>query len=153
MPFRQAPFRTSQVGENLHSFHKGFLQGDTVTMRALCQTDKDVLITRLKNINISGSFVKVTFSHVFRLRRADTRKPRNASVLSTHSDTQAVPAFHCIRMFKGISSTRAFKKRTDTLSTIASKRSKNYFDTLVLLKRAFRHARVLFLNARFRPSN
>ena len=48
-----------------------------------------------------------------------TRKPRHASVLSTHSDTQAVPALHCIRMFKGIFSTRAFLKRTDTLSTIA----------------------------------
>ena len=36
-----------------------------------------------------------------------TRKPRHASVFSTHSDTQAVPAFH------------AFLKRTDTLSTIA----------------------------------
>ena len=47
-----------------------------------------------------------------------TRKPRHASVFSTHSDTQAVPAFHCIRMFKGIFSTRALLKRTDTLSTI-----------------------------------
>ena len=44
-----------------------------------------------------------------------TRKPRHASVLSTHSDTQAVPAFHCIRMFKGISSTRALLEHTDTL--------------------------------------
>ena len=48
-----------------------------------------------------------------------TRKTRHASVLSTHSDTQAVPAFHYIRMFKGIFSTRALIKRTDTLSTIA----------------------------------
>ena len=47
-----------------------------------------------------------------------TRKPRHASV-STHSDTQAVPAFHCIRKFKGVFSTHAFLKRTDTLSTIA----------------------------------
>ena len=39
-----------------------------------------------------------------------TRKPRHASVFSTHSDTQAVPRFHCIRMFKGIFSTRAFLK-------------------------------------------
>ena len=31
-----------------------------------------------------------------------TRKPRHASVFGTHSDTQAVPALHCIRMFKGI---------------------------------------------------
>ena len=31
-----------------------------------------------------------------------TRKPRHASVCNTHSDTQAVPAFDCIRMFKGI---------------------------------------------------
>ena len=35
-----------------------------------------------------------------------TRKARHASVFSTHSDTQAVPAFHCIRMFKGTFSTR-----------------------------------------------
>ena len=47
-------------------------------------------------------------------------------------------------MFKGIFSTRAFLKRTDTLSTIAEKRSKNHFNTLVFLKRAFRHARVRF---------
>ena len=38
-------------------------------------------------------------------------------VLSKHSDTQAGPAFHCIRMFKGILSTRALLKRTDALST------------------------------------
>ena len=31
-----------------------------------------------------------------------TRKPRHASVFSTHSDTQAVLAFHCIRICKGI---------------------------------------------------
>ena len=33
---------------------------------------------------------------------------RHASVFSTNSDTQAVPAmnFHCIRMFKGIFSKR-----------------------------------------------
>ena len=71
-----------------------------------------------------------------------TRKPRHASVFSTHSDTQSVPAFHCIRMFKGTFSTCAFLKRTDTLSIIALKRSKNHFDALVFLKRAFRHARV-----------
>ena len=31
-----------------------------------------------------------------------TRKPRHASVFSTHSDTQPVPAFHCIRLFKNL---------------------------------------------------
>ena len=36
-------------------------------------------------------------------------KPRHASVFSTHSDTQAVPAFHYIRMFKGIFDTLAYK--------------------------------------------
>ena len=41
------------------------------------------------------------------LRRADTQTPTRYSVFSTHSDTQAVPAFHCrIRTFKGIFSTR-----------------------------------------------
>ena len=55
-----------------------------------------------------------------RLRRANTQTPTRYSVFSTHSDTQAVPAFYCIlRMFKGTCSTRAFLKRTDTLSTIA----------------------------------
>ena len=45
-----------------------------------------------------------------------TRKPQHASVFSTHSDTQAVPAFHCIRMLKGtFFDTLAFLKRTDTL--------------------------------------
>ena len=29
-----------------------------------------------------------------------TRKPRHASAFSTHSDTQAVPTFHCTRTFK-----------------------------------------------------
>ena len=33
------------------------------------------------------------------LRRADTQTPTRHSVFSTHSDTQAVPAFHGIRMF------------------------------------------------------
>ena len=43
---------------------------------------------------------------------------------------------------------RAFLKRTDTLSTIAEKRSKNHFDTLAFFKTlAFRHARVRFQNA------
>ena len=41
-----------------------------------------------------------------------TRKPRHASVFSTHSDTQAAPAFHCRRMFKGMFfDTLAFLKR------------------------------------------
>ena len=49
-----------------------------------------------------------------------TRKPRHACVFSTHSDTQAVSAFHCTWVFKGsfCVSVRFFK-RTDTLSTNA----------------------------------
>ena len=39
---------------------------------------------------------------VVRNLEGPTRKPRHATVFNTHSDTQAVPAFHCIRMFKGI---------------------------------------------------
>ena len=43
------------------------------------------------------------------LRRADTQTPtRERNVFSTHSDKQAVPACHCMRIFKGIFSTRAF---------------------------------------------
>ena len=51
-----------------------------------------------------------------------TCKPRHASVFSTHSDTQAVPAFHCIQMFKGIffdTVAASVLKRTDTLFTNA----------------------------------
>ena len=51
-----------------------------------------------------------------------TRKPRHASVFRTHSDTQAVPTFHCIRMLKGIFSTCAPSKRADTRSTVDFKR-------------------------------
>ena len=42
----------------------------------------------------------LTLALTLKLRRAHTRT-RHASVFSMHSDTQAVPAFHCIRMFKG----------------------------------------------------
>ena len=73
-----------------------------------------------------------------------TRKPRHASAFSTHSDTQAFPTVHCIRMFKGILSTRAFLTRTDTLSANAYRSLRHCFDTLAFLKRAFRHARVRF---------
>ena len=71
-----------------------------------------------------------------------TRKRRHASVFSTHSDTQAVPAFHCI-MFKGIFSTRTFKTHRHEIDHCV-KEVQNHFDTLVFLKRAFRHARVRF---------
>ena len=63
-----------------------------------------------------------------------THKPRHASVFNTHSDTQAVPAFQCIQMFKGLLSTRAFLKRTDTLSTNAFK-SRHFFDALAFPNR------------------
>ena len=66
-----------------------------------------------------------------------TRKPQHASFLRMHSDTQAVPTIHCIRMFKRSFSPRAFFERTDTLSTNAK--------TLAFLERAFRHACVRFL--------
>ena len=36
------------------------------------------------------------------LSQGPTRKPRYTSVFRLHSDTQAVPAFHCARMLKGI---------------------------------------------------
>ena len=57
-------------------------------------------------------FQSTCFKGFWDLLEGPTRKPRHASVFSTHSDTQAVPAFHCIRMFKSIFSTRAFLKRT-----------------------------------------
>ena len=66
-----------------------------------------------------GDFLRSACSPGIPSLEGPTRKPRHASVFSTHSETQAVPAFHCMRMFKGIISTRAFLKRTDTLSTIA----------------------------------
>ena len=50
------------------------------------------------------------FPAAFLSLEGPTRKPRHASVFSTHSDTQAVPAFHCTRMFNSIFSTRVFFK-------------------------------------------
>ena len=46
---------------------------------------------------IRQKFALAGYQHLER----PTRQPQHASVFSTHSDTQAVPAFHCIRMFKG----------------------------------------------------
>ena len=37
-------------------------------------------------------------------------------IFSTHSDTQAVPAFHCIGMLKGIFRDAGIFKRADTLT-------------------------------------
>ena len=63
----------------------------------------------LKNMDhrVGCRQVSVCDSHFSNVKRTGknlegpTRRPRHASVFSTHSDTQAVPAFHCIRMFKG----------------------------------------------------
>ena len=49
------------------------------------------------------------------------RKPRHASVFSTRSDTQAVPALHCIRMFKGTCSTCTFSKRALDMSVFKAR--------------------------------
>ena len=52
--------------------------------------------------------------HRWHISLGPTRKFRHARVFRTHSDTQAVPAFHCIRVSNGVFSTRAFLKCTDT---------------------------------------
>ena len=73
-----------------------------------------------------------------------TRKPRHASVFSTHSDTQAVPAFHCIRMSQGsFRHASVFKTHQHAVYQYLQK-PPTFFDTLAFLKRAFRHARVRF---------
>ena len=59
-----------------------------------------------------------------------TRKPRHASVFSTHSDTQAAPAFHCIGMFKGIFSTRAFFLTHRHAVYQCLQKLRHFFDTL-----------------------
>ena len=45
------------------------------------------------------------------------RKPRHASVLSTHSDTQAVPTSHCARMFKALKTTEIWAETPGKKST------------------------------------
>ena len=74
-----------------------------------------------------------------------TRKPRHASVFGTHSDTQAVPAFHCIRMFKGIFRHASVFKTHHCLKEVQKPfRHASVFKTRVstracpFLKRAFR---------------
>ena len=90
-----------------------FLQGNLHAHKFLVSGGAGILIFFWGGGSADFSFMGA------RILEGPTRKPRHASVFSTHSDTQAVPAFHCTRMFKGIFSTRAFLKRTDTLSTIA----------------------------------
>ena len=83
-----------------------------------------------------------------------TRKPRHARVFSMHSDTQPVPEFPCIRMIKGIcfdTQANCFTHRHAVYQCL--KKPPTFFRHARVSKtRAFRHARVRFLNARFRPS-
>ena len=82
-----------------------------------------------------------------------TRKPRHASVFSTHSDTQAVPAFHCIRLCL-----KAFFRHASVFKT----HRHAVYHCLKEVQEPFRHASAFktrvstracpFLNARFRPS-
>ena len=78
-------------------------------------------------------------------RRADTQTPTRNNVFSTHSDTQAVPAFHCIRLcLKAVfRHARVFKTHRHAVYHCL-KEVQNHFNTRVFLKRAFRHSRVYF---------
>ena len=82
------------------------------------------------------------------LRGADTQTPTRHSVFSTHSDTQAVPAFHCIRMFKGIfRRSSVFKTHRHAVYHCLKKVQKPFRHASVFKTLAFRHARDRFLNA------
>ena len=75
-----------------------------------------------------------------------TRKPWHASFFRTHSDTQTVPTFHCIRMSKHI----CFETRVLRTHRHAAYLKKGP-ETLAFLE-TLRHVRLRFSNARFRPS-
>ena len=79
-----------------------------------------------------------------------TCKPRHAGVLRTHSDTQAVPAFHCLRTFTRAFATRRFLKCTYMLSTNAEERPWNasVFRMCVSTCMSDFKTRVLILNGR-----
>ena len=72
---------------------------------------KNTKILRIQSQNFVNKKTRATefqglscrFRPVLWYLEGPTRKPRRASVFSTQSDMQAVPAFHCIRMFKGFS--------------------------------------------------
>ena len=62
-----------------------------------------------------------------------TRKPRHASVFSTHSDTRTVPAFHCIRLCL-----KAFFRRASVFKT----HRHAVYHCLKEIQKPFRHASV-----------
>ena len=113
-----------------------------------CRTQRAQTLTKIQDFRPGLQFSSANEERTFRASHTlegPTRKPRHASVFSTHSDTQAVPALHCIRMFQGIFSTRysVFKTHRHTVGQCL-KSLRHLFDTLAFLKRAFRHARVRF---------
>ena len=67
-------------------------------------------------------------------RRTDTQTltMRRASVFSTHCNTQAIPAFRCIRMFKSMFLTCACLKGTDTLCSNTKKPMRERFKNMRL---------------------
>ena len=81
------------------------------------------------------------------LRRAGpTHKPRHASVFSTHSDTQAVPAFHCIRLCLKASFRHAsvFKKHRHTIHHCLKEVQKTFRHAMFLGNGGITVSRVLF---------
>ena len=68
-----------------------------------------------------------------KLRRADTQTPTRWCVLSTHSDTQAVPAIHCIRICL-----KAFFRHASVFKT----HRHAVYHCLKEVQKPFRHANV-----------
>ena len=67
------------------------------TLRASSAKELGVENVILASVTMISCLRILQVSHVGSLERP-TRKPRHARVFSAHSDTQAVPAFHCIRI-------------------------------------------------------
>ena len=78
--------------------------------------------------------------HPWTTLEGPTRKPRHASVFSTHSDTQAVPAFHCIRLCLKACFRQAKRFKTHRHAVYQCLKKPPIF---------FRHASVFKKNARF----
>ena len=95
---------------------RGNMHGPTTLARPIASSDH----AHCRLINIMFFYRPphgVLSLHTLLFRRTDTQTPTRASIFSTHSDTQAVPTLTVCESLKGIFSTHACFKRSDTLST------------------------------------
>ena len=126
-PFQTFGIRAPRVSDGFVACGAFSIPGGQIIAWCMCPKQRPPLVLQIpdrKRFQFSEKYDSV--SKVFRHAK---------SVFSMHSDTQAVPAFHCIRMFKGIFRHARFKN-APTRCLPMLKEASDIFSTLGRRQRA-----------------